>query len=804
MLRNYFRVALRSLSRNKEYSLINIGGLATGIAVCLLIFLVVRNESSFDDFHTKRDHIYRVVTLDKEPQGLDYEPGVPFPTAAALRHDFPQLPAVASILSLGGDGQVNVLDNAGDTHSDKKFMEESGILYAEPQFFGIFDFKWLAGDKTTALTEPNTVVLTRKMAEKYFGDWQSATGRYLRIKNFFTVKVTGVLADPPANTDFPLKVVLSYATLKNIGFASLLNSWSALFVQHYCFVVLPDGLTEQQFDKDLAGIVKKYKPAENQNEGMRLLPLKDMHFDTRYSTFNGHKFSKDLIVTLSLVALFVLVIACVNFINMATAQAINRSKDIGIRKVLGSTRLRLVLQFLSEAGILVLFATFVAVCICAITLPYFDKLLAISVDRAFLTDPAVIMMIGVIVVGTTLLAGGYPAVVISGFKPVTAFRNKTGAGSNGGNWLRRVLVVLQFTISQALIIGVLIVIGQLDYFRSAPMGFDKEAIVITQIPDNSKIASLRNRLAQLPGIEKMSFSFASPIDDNDWYNGIEFNNVPRPDAGGVILKWADADYPSTYRLQLAAGKWYSASDTVKDLVVNQAFLRKLGLRDPNKAVGAKLKLTGAGQTGRITGVVRDFNISSLQDTVSPVVMGTWMGTYGTLNLRIAPAQIGRVLPQLERIWKSTFPDDVYEYRFLDENIAGYYRQEEQLGALYKLFAGIAILLSCLGLYSLVSFVVVQRAKEMGIRKTLGATVANILALFSREFALMILIAFFIAAPVAWFLMHRWLQNYAFHIKPGPGVFLLAITMSVVIAALSIGYKTIKAALANPVETLKTE
>jgi putative ABC transport system permease protein len=647
-------------------------------------------------------------------------------------------------------------------------------------------------------------VLTRKMAEKYFGNWQDATGRYIRIRNSFTAKVTGVLADPPANTDFPLKVVISYATLKNIGFTSLLNNWTALFVQHYCFVVLPDGMTEQQFDKGLAGIVKKYKPAENQNEGMTLLPLKDMHFDTRYSTFNGHKFSRDLILTLSLVGLFVLVIACVNFINMATAQAINRSKDIGMRKVLGSTRLRLMLQFLSEAGLLVLFATFVAICLCAMTLPFFDRLLTISVDRWFLTERPVIMMIAVIVVGTTLLAGFYPAVVISGFKPVTAFRNKAGAGGAGRNWLRRTLVVLQFTISQALIIGVLIVIGQLDYFRSAPMGFDKDAIVITQIPNNSKIAALRNQLQQLPGIEKMSFSFASPIDDNNWYSGIEYNDIPRRDLGGAILKWADADYRSLYRLQLAAGRWYGASDTVKDLVVNQAFVRKLGLRDPNQALGAKLKLDGAGQTGRITGVVRDFNISSLQDSVSPMVMGAWKGVYGTLNIRIAPAQIGRVLPQVERIWKSTFPDDVYEYRFLDENIAGYYRQEEQLGSLYKLFAGIAIILSCLGLYSLVSFVVVQRAKEVGIRKTLGASVANILTLFSREFALLIVIAFFIAAPVAWFFMHRWLQNYAFHIKPGPGVFLLAIAMSAVIAALSIGYKTIKAAVANPIDSLKAE
>jgi putative ABC transport system permease protein len=416
----------------------------------------------------------------------------------------------------------------------------------------------------------------------------------------------------------------------------------------------------------------------------------------------------------------------------------------------------------------------------------------------------VVAMLLIVTAGTTLLAGFYPAAVISGFKPVAAFKNQTSPRGSGGNFLRRSLVVLQFTIAQALIIGVLIIIGQLDYFRTAPMGFDKDAIVITHIPDNSKIASLRNQLQQLPGIEYMSFSFASPIDDNDWYSSVEYNDIPRRDAGGVILKWADADYAPTYGMQLVAGRWYGPSDTVKDLVVNQAFLRKLGIRDPKEALGAKLKLAGAGQTGHITGVVRDYNIASLQDTVSPVVMGAWKSVYGTLSIRMAPAQISRVLPELRRIWDSTFPDGVYEYSFLDENIAGYYRQEEQLGALYRLFAGIAILISCLGLYSLVSFIVIRRAKEVGIRKTLGASVANILILFTREFALLIGIAFLIAAPLAWWLMHQWLQNFAFHIHPGPGVFFLALTLSLVVAALSIGYKAIKAALANPVDSLKTE
>ncbi|HEX3933775.1 MAG TPA: ABC transporter permease, partial [Puia sp.] len=311
---NFFRIAFRQAILQKEQTIIKILGLAVGIAVCLLIFLVVRFETSFDDFHPMRDHIYRVVSVFKTPQGIAYESGVPFPTGPALRHDYPQLTQVASILSLGGDGLITTLNNSNKDNT--KFREESGILYAEPQFFDMFAFRWLAGDKTTALNDPNTVLLTKSTAAKYFGSWTSAIGRSLKLDNNWLLKVTGVLDDMPANTDFPLKVVISYATLHNTGVNGRLNDWVSIFAQHYCFVTLPDNLSEAAFDKDLTDVVNRYKPPVNHNEGMVLLPLKDMHFDTRYNTFNNHPFSRDLIRTLSLIGLFVLLIACVNFVNL--------------------------------------------------------------------------------------------------------------------------------------------------------------------------------------------------------------------------------------------------------------------------------------------------------------------------------------------------------------------------------------------------------------------------------------------------------------------------------------------------------
>ncbi|MHA4812661.1 ABC transporter permease [Flavitalea flava] len=805
MLRNYIRAISRNLGRNKGYSVINILGLAAGIAVSLLIFLVIRFETSFDNFHAKKDSIYRVVSIFTTPAGLDYESGVPFPTATALRQDYPQLTRVASILSVGGGGQISPIDGQGKATS-KIFKEETGILYAESQFFDIFDFPWMAGDKTTALKDPNTVLLTRSMADKYFGSWQEAMGKSVKLDNTVTYKVTGILKDMPANTDFPLKVVLSYSTLGNTGIRSVLSNWTAIFAQHYCFVVLPANLSADQFNKNLFQLVKKYKPEENRNEGMALLPLKEMHFDTRYNTFNNHPFSKDLILALSLIGLFVLVIACVNFVNLATAQAVNRSKEVGIRKVLGSTHKQLMVRFIGEAAILIVIAALLAVGLCDLSLPYFNHLLDIQIDRAFFTDRNVMGVLVLLILGSILLSGFYPAFVLSSYNPVMAIKNKATMKLSGAAQLRKILVVLQFTIAQTLIIGVMIMLSQMDYFRSAPMGFRKDAIVITHLPENEKDMGkadrLRSLLAQLPGIDKVSFSYASPVDDNNWNSDITYNQVKKNDFG-ANLKWADTAYPGTYGLKLVAGRFYGQSDTVKDLVVNEAFINKLGIRDPKEAIGAKVGI-GDNTSGRISGIVKDFNTASLKDRISPVIMGTWKATYQTVNIKLASSNVPGVLAGIEKIWKASFPGQVYEYRFLDDQIATYYKQEEQLSRLCKIFAGMAIFISCLGLYSLVSFMTVQRAKEVGIRKILGASAANLVYLFSKEFVLLIGIAFCISAPIAGYLMHRWLENYAFHVLPGPGIFLQAFLLSMTIAWFCIGYKAIRTAIANPVKSLRTE
>jgi putative ABC transport system permease protein len=807
MIKNYIKTAWRNLSRNKSYAAINIIGLAIGIASCLIIFLIVQYETSFDDFHKQKDQTYRVVTATTGPQGLDLGSGVPFPTGQALRIDFPQLKEVATIMRTG-KGIFSIGDNS--KHAAKKFKEDD-TFYAEPQFFSVFDFGWLAGDKKTALAEPNTVVLTQSEAERFFGDWRDAVGKVITYNNNINLKITGILKNMPANTDFPLKLVISYASTKVKGgdFYAQKDDWVSTFGSHNCFIVLPSNIPVAQFNQNLAAFVKKHKPAEYVKDGMRLQPLNDIHYNTQINKFTSSAFSWPLLKAISLIGLFLLVIACVNFINLATAQAVNRSKEVGIRKVLGSNRKQLIIQFISETFIVTFVAVLLAAFIAVAALPFFNKLLEIQLSNSFIYDPTVLLFIVGLIIGVTLLAGFYPALVLSGFNPISALKNKIAASRASGVSLRRGLVIFQFCIAQVLVIGTLVIIGQMNYFKNKSLGFVKDAVITVPIPRDSlaqtKLNSLRDQLLQQPGISNVSYSFASPSDNNGWSTDFKYNNAPKRTNFEANLKWADPEYFSLYKLQFVAGHAYAKSDTVHEYVVNETLLKKLGVRDPQQAIGKYINLwDDKTKYAQIVGVVKDFNVSSLKDEIPPVIMASWKAVYQRINIKIQPVNVRQSLATVERLWISNFPDGMYEYQFLDEKIANFYQNEDQLSQLYKIFAGIAIFISCLGLYGLVSFMAVQRTKEVGIRKTLGASVSNIVYLFSKEFTVLIIVAFAISAPVGYYLMHKWLQDYTYRIPIGPGIFILAILASVAIAWITVGYKAIKAALANPVNSLRSE
>ncbi len=807
MIKNYFKTAWRSLLRNKSYAIINVAGLSIGIAACLLIFLIVHFETSFDNFHQKKNEIYRVVSVSTNPDGVDRGAGTPLPLTVGLRTDFPDLKEVAAILR--NDGSHYSVQNSDG--SKKKFKEDDAY-YAEPQFFSIFDFGWRAGDKKTALKDPNTIVLSQDEANKFFGDWRKAMGKIVRYENKADFKVTGILKNSPANTDFPIQLVVSFATLRQKGgdFYGNIKDWVSTFGDNHCYIVLPNDATVSSFNTRLRALAKKYKPAPyNTKDVFELQPLSDIHYNTDINIFTGHPFSKQLLSTISLIGLFLLVIACVNFINLATAQAVNRSKEVGIRKVLGSNRNQLALQFITETFIITLFSVVLATGIAQLAVPFFNHLLEIKLNSAFLADPVLWLFLTGVIVTVTLLSGLYPALVLSGFNPITALKNRVAAGKASGISLRRVLVVFQFCIAQVLVIGTLVIINQMQYFHEKSLGFNQEAIVNVSFPGDSisrsRLNAMRDELLQQSGIREISYSFASPSDNNGWSTDFKYDNAPKTTKFGASLKWADAEYFKLYGLKFVAGGPYRNADTVTGWVVNQTLLAKLGETDPQKAIGKYIKLWDDPTKNRqIVGVVKDFNLTSLKNPIDPVLMGSWKGVYQKLNIKIAPTNVRQTLAGIEKTWNSNFPEGMYEYQFLDKKIAAFYKDDDQLSQLYKIFAGIAIFISCLGLYGLISFMAVQRVKEVGIRKTLGATVGHIVYLFSKEFTLLIIIAFGISGPIAYYFMHKWLQGYNYRISIGPGIFILAIITSVTIAWITVGYRAIKAALANPVESLKSE
>jgi len=794
--------ALRSIGRNKNYALINILGLAIGVASCILIFLVVRYEGSFDNFHSKKDRIYLVTTFFSDNSGSGVNRGTPFPLPEALRKDHPQLEKVAALYTNNGD-QITITDpKPGKDRTI--FNEGRGVFFIEPQFFEMFDFPWLAGDPSTGLSEPYTAALTQEVAERYFGDWKSAIGKTFQLNNRRVFKITGILKNIPVNTDFPFKILISYKSLSR----GLFTDWVTTYGDHNCFVLLPPNMSSQQFDALLPGLVKKYKPADRQASQFRLQPMNDIHYSAELGNYNARTFSQGLIKSLILIGIFLLVIACVNYINLATGQSIIRSKEIGVRKVLGSGKSQIILQFLTETFLLTLFAVILAFGIAMLVLPFMNNLLGINLSLNTESNLEVCYFLIATSVVVTLLSGSYPAFVLSRFNPIVALRNKLSTSSVRGLSVRRGLVVMQFVIAQTLVIGTLVVVNQANYFKNADAGFDAEAIVNLQVPVDSlrmtKMDVLKSKLFQNPNIQNVSFSYTTPMSNGAWYSDFNFDNNEKRSGFEALLQWADPDYFKTYKLELAAGRIYFPSDTVREFVVNETFVKRMGLTKAADILNKPLSFWDGNVRGLIVGVVKDYHTQSLQRAIDPVVLSTLKNSYLVISVKLSSRDLSTTLPFIEKNWHETFPDYAYEYTFIDDQIASFYRQEKQLSTLYQIFAAIAIFIACLGLYGLVSFMVTHRVKEMGIRKVLGASVSHILYLFSREFILLVTISFVIAAPIAYFIMQSWLRDFVYRVELTAGIFLLAILITWIIALLTVALRSLKTALANPVKSLRTE
>jgi ABC-type antimicrobial peptide transport system permease subunit len=803
--------------------MINIAGLAVGIFVCMMIYIMIQFQTSFDNFHPNKDRIYRVLSVHYSDDGtVSYMKNVPFPMPTGLKTAFPQIEQVAPVYASHNDG-LQVLDDNGNPL--KNFKEQSGVFYTKPSFFKIFDFPLLAGSYES-LKDPNNVLITKEIAEKYFGNgadnYREAMGKTIKLTGFYRIgsalfqfppvalKVSGIFATIPPNTDFQLKLVIAWGTAftgdKTYGFQQ--PDWNQSAPDYGCFVLLPPKLSVDNFNQQLSAFSRKVPSAESK-ESYIIQPMSAVHYDTQVGDYSNKTISLELLHVLRLIAAFILLIACVNFINLSTAQAVNRAREVGVRKVLGSNQSQLQIQFIIETFLIVTSAVMLAAFMSILALPSVNHLLQLPLSLDLLNNPAIIVFLLAVTLVITALAGFYPSIVLSRFNPVHALKSKAAANTTKGISLRRALVVIQFIIAQALIIGTLIIVKQMNYFMNQPLGFDKDAIVNVPFrPDStgSKLtAYLRQQLLCVNGVQAVSFSSNTPVEDeNDMWTAFKFDHAIKDEGFQAILKFADTGYVPAYKLQLVAGRNLQPSDPTREFLVNESFVKSLGLQKPEDILNKEISIMDGQIKCPVVGVLKDFNDRSLRQNVAPLLITTNITMYRQAAIKLATTDIASTMQSIQKIWQQTFPGFVYEYSFLDNKIAGFYQQENQLSQLYKIFAAIAIFLSCLGLYGLASFMAVQRIKEVGVRKVLGATVGSIVYLFSKEFIVLISIAFLIATPLAWYFMNEWLQNYAYRIDISWLIFLIAGIAAMVIALATISFQAIKAARANPVESLRSE
>ena len=803
MFVTYLKTAWRNITRNKSFAAINIFGLATGIAACLILFIVIKYEFSYNKFIPGYESIYHVTTTTNTADGEEYNPGVPSAFVEAARLDMPQMTFGSLSASFGS--QVTVLGRNANAAGEKKFIEEEGIYFADPQFFEIFKYKWLAGSGAV-LKDPDVTVITQEMAEKYFGNWKDAVGQFIKIDNAITLKVAGILENIPANNDFPLAVVTSFVTYKrDPALYGYNNEWNSTSSNNQVFVQLKDNDTAKATAQFKTLIAKNYDATEARQRNFGLQPLAEVHYDSRFANWGNHSISKATLWTLSLIGIFIVIMACINFINLSTAQAINRSKEIGIRKVLGGRRSSLFWQMMSETALIVTLSLVIAAGLAAACLPFISHIASIE-EKLNLFTPQVLLFMPALAILVTVLSGIYPSLILSGFKPIVALKNKVTSASIGGISLRRGLVVLQFAISQVLIIGTIVAVSQMSYVNKADLGFKKEAILVLSTFADSTVISqqpaLKQDLLALNGIQSVSFNSDVPSSNNNWGTNFAFDHKP-DEKYTLFLKFADPDYFKTFGIEFAAGGAYPLTDTVNEVVLNETLTQKLGFKNPADVIGKEIR-TGSGSWRKVAGVIKDFKTNSLREATKPLLIACRNKVYGNVAIKIKSSNLAATKDAIQKKWDNHLPAYANNSFYMDESINEFYQQENQLSLLYTIFAGIAIFISCLGLYGLISFMAAQRIKEVGVRKVLGASVANILYLFSKEFTILIAVAFVIAAPLAWYLMTDWLSNFSYRINLGIGVFLLAALVSLVIAWVTVGYKSMKAALSNPVVSLRSE
>ncbi|PZR25087.1 MAG: hypothetical protein DI535_19695 [Citrobacter freundii] len=803
MLKNYWIVAWRNLVRHKFYSLVNVLGLALGICACLVIFLITRYEFSFDNFHPDRERIYCV---DARMHGNHWNL-VPGPMPAAMRQEMTGFETVAAYHLYS----ANVTIPEDNNVRSKSFDDAGRLAIAEPWFFDIFQYRWLSGNAKTALTMPNSVVLTAGKAREYFGDLSpdKIIGRTLYYQDSLAVNVTGIVADWTGNSDFSFSQWISYATIP-VSFLKnriTLDRWDMISRSSQVMIKLAKGVTPSQIDAQFARFAKRhYGP--DPGFAAQLKPLSGAHFHSEYGG-DSRKASLPVLYTLMAAAGFILILAIINFVNLSTAQSMQRAREIGVRKVMGGTRSAITLQFFTETLLLTIAAVTLSMLmikpvfgICANLIPEGIRFRLDIVTFSFLL---------LVTATTTLLAGFYPAKVLGNYQPTVILKGISAVQGGGKGTLRRGLIVFQFTISLLFIIASLVTSSQLQYLLHSDLGFKKDAIITLDHPrDNrpGKTILLAEKIRQLPGVEQVIRESRAPmsITYSRFGGGGLKGNKENPVE--ISIHSADADYLPFYGMKLVAGRNMLPGDSTRELLISESCARALGFNDVSKAVGREVTVA-PGEVYPVAGVVADFYESSFHQATWPIVIKHEPGSQNIIALRIAAKSmtadgIHTLISQIEKDWKTVFPSAPFGYSFLDESIAQLYADDLRTGSLIKLAMGITVFISCLGLLGLTIFSTERRTKEIGIRKILGATVPGIMIMLCKDIVRLIVIALLIASPLAWYFMNDWLKGFAYRTTLNGWIFVAAGAAAIGIAMFTVGFQAMRAARANPVKSLRTE
>lgn len=795
MISNYFKIAFRNLSKSMRFSMINIIGMGVGMACALLIFMIVKHETEYDFHQSNRERIYRVENHNIK-EGHTY-PGTYTGMFNAIANDLPE-----------AEQSVPMVQRWGSTFSAGENRFKDNFVFTTQSLFKVFDYQWLSGGQENALTEPNTVVLSRKYAEKYFGK-TDVVGRTLNLDNKQDLRVTGVMEDYPATTSFPFDIIISLATVKNVDPGYDLNKWNGWNDNSQMFVLLKPGIMPKSLTKKMSAILVKYMGKEALGEKRFLFnPLSEIHYS---GNFSGRSANVKMLKTLSFIGLLVLLISCFNFINLSTAQAFRRSKEVSIRKVVGSNRISLIYQFLTEAGLISTSAVLLAVIISWFTLPYAAAMLDIplSTNDLFKWETAVFGIVLVFI--TTLLAGLYPALRISGMAPILALKKSNAKSETQWIPLRQSLVVMQFTVSLVLISSALLINKQLTLFQNADLGFNKNAIITTGLPDNSpaKLRVLRNQLSDIPQIKDISFSLNSASSEGNWMQAMEVRDAGKTVPVKTQMKLVDEHFFNTYGIQLIAGQWLKDADTLHQVIANEVMLERMGVVNPEKAIGQKIYYGDGPESATIVGVVKNFNVNSLHQNIDPTLMEIAPKHFYQAGIKLESTAMNAerlkgTIEKIRKIWTASFPGQVFDYKFLDEELRLAYKSELRTAELIETATFVAVLIACLGLFGLATFMAEQRTKEIGVRKVLGASVSSIVGLLSGEFLKLVIIAILIASPLAWFAMEEWLASFAYKTQMDWWIFVIAGLSAIVVALFTVSFQSIKAALTNPVKSLRSE